>query len=200
MEKMSSRERVLAALRGEEPDRVPYCELNIDRSFVMKLEGAEDIFIGNAAIREGNPYSIEEALAVSEKLNLDNLFYLLRQPIFAETHAGKDGRYFVGDGLIKTEDDLEKVVLPDPHNDGLYAEAEEFVKRRGDRACFFLTRMGLAPTMLSMGIEDFSLALYDNPKLVETLLDIYFDWMVVVAERVSGMGFDVLATADDLGV
>ena len=34
---MTSRERVLTALRCEEPDRVPYCEFGIDRAFAEKL-------------------------------------------------------------------------------------------------------------------------------------------------------------------
>ena len=33
MEKLNHRERVMAALSGHEPDRVPYCELAIDRVF-----------------------------------------------------------------------------------------------------------------------------------------------------------------------
>jgi len=52
--------------------------------------------------------------------------------------------------------------------------------------------------MLSMGMETFSLALYDDPGFVETLLDIYFDWMEVVAERVCGLDFDVFVTTDDM--
>ena len=36
---MTSRERVLAALRREEPDRVPYCELGIDRSLAQQFMG-----------------------------------------------------------------------------------------------------------------------------------------------------------------
>ena len=193
---MSSRERVLAALNREVPDRVPYCELNIDRSFAQKLKGAE-AYIGNSALQQGNPFSLDEAKALSENLGLDNIFYLLRQPVYAKSHTGKDGRQFSGNGLIKTEADFELIDLPDPHKDEFYAEAEKFGKNKGDFALFFLSRMGLAPAMLSMGIQNFSLALYDNPGLVEKLLDIYFDWMVVVAERISQLDFDVFATADD---
>ena len=49
-----------------------------------------------------------------------------------------------------------------------------------------------------MGMEGFSLALYDNPSLVETVLDLYFNWTAVVAERVSQLGFDLFVTTDDL--
>ena len=36
---MTCRERVLTALRCEQPDRVPYCELAIDRSMAQQLMG-----------------------------------------------------------------------------------------------------------------------------------------------------------------
>ena len=39
---MNSRERVMAALRGEQPDRVPFCELAIDRALAQKLMGWGD--------------------------------------------------------------------------------------------------------------------------------------------------------------
>jgi len=39
MEKLNHRERVMAALSGQEPDRVPYCELAIDRVFAADYSG-----------------------------------------------------------------------------------------------------------------------------------------------------------------
>ena len=80
----------------------------------------------------------------------------------------------------------------------LYAEAERFVAGKGERAAFFVTRIGIFPTTLSMGWETFSLALYDNRPFVEAVLDRYCDWMVVVAERVCRMGFDVFVSTDDM--
>ena len=44
-----------------------------------------------------------------------------------ETHAiEKDGRLYYGQGLITGVQDLEKVELPDPHDDLLYEEAAAF--------------------------------------------------------------------------
>jgi len=197
---MSSRERVLAALSLEEPDRVPQIELNIDLDFGIALLGADKFDArqeAQSALQEGNPFNLEEAIRVSEALSLDNLFYIIRQPVYAQIHQGKDGRFYPGDGKIKTEADLAMIDLPDPYRDEMYAEAEAFAKGKGDRALIFLTRAGLAPAMLSMGIASFALALYDNPKLVEKVLDIYFDWMAVVAGRIAQLDFDAFATADD---
>lgn len=79
----------------------------------------------------------------------------------------KDGRVFFGKGLIRSESDLDLIKLPDPNQDSLYAEAEESAKHKGEFALGFRTRMGIVPTYLSIGIENFSYDLYDNPGLVE---------------------------------
>ena len=44
----------------------------------------------------------------------------------------------------------------------------------------------------------FSLALYENRRLVENILDRYCDWVIVVAERVCQMGFDIFISTDDM--
>jgi len=196
MEKLNHRERVMAALKGQEPDRVPYCELSIDRAFAAKLLGWNEKPQVNA-LEENSPFTLEEAKEVSRALGLDNIFYLRRQPVYVDTFVDEEGRTFPGTGKIKTEDDLAMINLPDPHRDEFYADAEIFAGNKGDYAAFFLTRGGLAPAMLSMGIDHFCLSLYDDPKLVAQLLDIYFNWMEVVAARICQLGFDVFCMADD---
>jgi len=196
MEKWNPRERVMAALSGRESDRVPYCELNIDRVFAAKLLGWDEKPYVNA-LDEETPFTLEEAKKVSATLGLDNIFYLRRQPVYVDTFVDEEGRIFPGIGKIKTEDDLAMINLPDPHRDEFYAEAESFARNKGEYAAFFLTRGGLAPAMLSMGIDHFCLSLYDDPKLIEQLLDTYFGWMEVVAERICQLDFDVFCMADD---
>lgn len=196
MGKWNQRERVMAALIGQEPDQVPYCELNIDRAFAAKLLGWDEKPYVNA-LDEENPFNLEEAKTLSTTLGLDNIFYLRRQPVYVDTFVDEEGRIFPGTGKIKTEEDLAMIKLPDPHRDEFYAEAESFAKNKGDYAAFFLTRGGLAPAMLSMGMDHFCLSLYDNPKLVAQLLDIYFGWMEVLAERICQLDFDVFCMADD---
>ena len=61
---MTSRQRVAAALRCEEPDRVPYCELHVDRALAQRLMGwgePED----QAANLEANIYTVEEAKSIA---------------------------------------------------------------------------------------------------------------------------------------
>lgn len=193
---MNSRERVDTALRCEQPDRVPYCELAIDRALAERIMGwgAPD----QAAELETTPYTVDEANAIADELAFDNIAYVLRAPVYAHRHAGADGRLFYGEGMIHSMADLSMVRLPDPYDDALYEGAEAFAQQKGDRSAWFVTRIGIFPTMLSMGIETFSLALYDNPQFVETLLDMYCEWAAVVADRVCSLGFDVYASTDDM--
>ncbi len=193
----SSRERVLAALARQEPDRVPYCEFGIDRALAQRLLGWGEP-VSQAANLEENPYTVEEARALAQALGLDNLYYVLRAPVYAEKHPGKDGRLFYGRGLIQSERDLDKIVLPDPTRDALYAGAEAFLRGRGDYAAVLVTRFGVFPTMLSLGMETFSLALYENRPFVEAVLERYVHWAEVVMERACDLGFDAIITTDDM--
>jgi hypothetical protein len=194
---MNSRERVQTALRLEEPDRVPYCELGIDRALARKLLQWDES--GNqAASLESNTYTVDEAKVLASFLQKDNICYVLRAPVYAHKESGKDGRLFYGEGMLKTREDLRIVQLPDPCDESLYAEAEAFLEQKGDYSTWLVTRFGIFPTMLSMGLQNFSLALYDDLAFVEDLLDRYCDWAIEVAKRVCGMGFDVFVTTDDI--
>ncbi len=194
---MTSRERVLTALARKEPDKVPYCELAVDKGFAEKLLNTQaDADIGTSS-RTENPYTVEEAKMISRHLGLDNVNYILRAPTYAHMHTGQDGRTFVGGGMIKTEADLAMIDLPDPYDDALYRGAEEFVAGKEDFAACWVTRIGFLQVMLGLGIEGFSMALYEKPAMVEKMLDMYFDWTAVVAERMNKIGFDVFWTTDD---
>ena len=157
---MTPREWVHTALSRMEPDRVPYCELGVDRSLAQRLMGwgAPETQASNL---EANVYTVEEAKALARHLGLDNISYVLRAPVYARKEAGRDGRLFYGEGLIRTEADLHRLQLPDPHDDALYAGAEAFLRQKGEYSTWFVTRIGIFPTMLSLGTENFCLALYD---------------------------------------
>ncbi len=194
---MTSRQRVLAALNRKEPDRVPYCELGIDRSLAQRLMGWGEP-ASQASNLEANVFTVEEAKALATHLHLDNICYVLRAPVYAKKQAGQAGRLFYGEGLIKSQADLPLLQLPDPHDDALYREAERFTQQKGEYAAWLVTRIGIFPTMLSLGTEHFCLALYDDPPFVEAVLDRYCDWIEVVAERVCQLGFDVFVSTDDV--
>jgi uroporphyrinogen decarboxylase len=194
---MTPRERIMAAVKRQEPDRVPFCELAIDRALAERLMGwpATQTAAGGSLAK--NPYTVEESKALAGLLGCDCIWYLLRAPVFAQQGIGQEGRGFMGQGMIQSGADLEKIELPDPHKDELYREAEHFARNKGDYALVFVTRIGFFQTVLSMGTENFLVSLYTDRPLVEKILDIYCDWMAVVAERMCQIGYDIFWTTDD---
>ncbi len=195
---MTSRQRILAALHRQKPDHVPYAEFGVDPALAAQLLGRPMPAAGSAFSIEAQPRGVEDEKALSRLLNRDNITYVLRAPVYAERVAGKDGRLFYGEGQIHSWADLHKLVLPNPHNDDLYRELEGFVSAKEDFALTLVTRTGFFPALLSMGMERFFLALYDDRPLVEELMDRYTDWAATVAERVCAMDIDVFMSTDDL--
>ena len=190
------RERVMAALRREEPDRIPYCELAVDQMVAAQILG--EPIPETMLDRETNPRTVEEELALSQHMGRDNLTVVVRAPIFAHKERGIDGRPFYREGMIATEGDLERIELPDPHAEEMYRQVESVVRHRGEYPVFAGTRAGIFPTVLSLGYERFCYLLFDNPSLIEKVMDMYFSWEEVVVERLCEMGVDVIWTTDDL--
>jgi len=123
----------------------------IDRPLAAKIMGwadppaqpahADAANTASTTARDSDPPGLRQCLLLHARAHIRH-----KRP-------GQDGRLFYGDGMIKTAADLPLLELPDPHDDALYAEAAEFVRHKGDRAAMFVTRMGVFPAMLSMGIE-----------------------------------------------
>ena len=172
-------------------------EFSVDRALSDKLLNRKRLSSQKANL-EKNDFSVSEAISVAEHLRMDNLSYVLRAPVYAEKHEGKDGRLFYGKGLIAKPADISLIELPNPDDDALYEEAASFAAAKGDRAACFVTRAGIFPVLLSMGIDNFSIALYDNLDFVKELLEIYFSGSEAVAARVSSLGFDIYVSTDDM--
>jgi uroporphyrinogen decarboxylase len=194
---MNHRERVNVALRRDTPDRVPVCELVISRRFAERLLGWPVPPRGPGSYEDA-PFTADEAKAVAAALGHDNICFALNAPIYADRTVESDGRIAFGDGHIRTAADLALIDFPDPYDDALYAGAAAFAEQKGDYSAWFVTRVGIFSTWLSMGLENFAVALFEDLPLIERLLDVYVDWAAVVTERACRLGFDVVATLDDI--
>jgi len=183
---MNSRERVLAALRREQPDRVPFVEGGIDPPMQRALMGRDDF--------------LPEEL--NERIGLDNLLVDFLPPIIG-IHEVHDGINFLAKPLLLTRADLNKLVFPDPEDPALYRAGEALVKRNHQRnggayAVAAKMRMGASPMLMSMGLEAFSYALADDPGLVDTVLGRYADWTIAVVRHLREVGVDLVWTFDDM--
>jgi len=199
---MTSRERVLTALKLGKPDRVPWVESSVHNALAEKLLGRRDFEKATVTQRFSAP-GLRIPPEVLEVIALDNLTFSIAPPRFVKSRP-YEGMDMISDGQIKTEADLEKVRLPDPRDESFYAPAREFIARcrndraLNDKALGVTLRMGISNSYLSMGIQHFCLMLYDNPEFVLQVIDAFNDWCCQVAEKVSELGFDFMIVPEDL--
>jgi uroporphyrinogen decarboxylase len=180
---MKPRERVMCALAGEQPDRVPFCEGSVAPNVARALAGSDR----DLSERE-----------ISDLLGRDVVVVVLFPPYFADQEVGSDGQSYVTTGHIKSRTDLDRMVFPDPRAPSLYKDAQRVLDEKGDYAAAAAIKLGVAPTLLSMGLDGFAYALEDDPDLVRQVLRRYVDWQTVVTEHLIDMGFDFLWSFDDV--
>jgi uroporphyrinogen-III decarboxylase len=188
-DKMVPRERVLTALQGGTPDRVPWVESYVHPSLVNKILGREVMPIKGARF----------AVEIHEKLCLDNITYDFRPPIYAEKEMRGDLE-MIKTPKLKNWENLEalKKWLPDPHDNTFYENAESLLKQKGDYAAVVGVRLGISNVYNSMGYEDFVFGLYDNPEFVTACFETFGDWCSRVIERVNEMDFDLAWISEDI--
>ena len=195
---MTSRERVLAALNLKQPDRVPWVESSVHNTLAEKLLRRSDFEKASVTQLFAMP-GARIPPAIHEVLAIDNLNFSVAPPRFVKSQNVED-MDMIMDGLIKTEADLARIVLPDPESDDFYRPAREFAaKYRGSgKALCITTRMGISNTYLSMGIEHFSLQLYENLDFVVRVLDLFIDWACKAIPKINELGFDFMIIPEDL--
>jgi len=212
---MTPRERVLAALRREPVDRIPYVEHLFDPRVAMEIAGGIEKLIGNSIAAHvlsssGSPFPVDIAPlepAISRLVGRDNIVYwgafspfpggesYLLHP--EQAHLGPSA-----DGIIKTRQDVDGIVFREI--DALTAQAafwepaRQFLSNKDDFAACAMLWLGIDPVWHSMGFEHFSISLATDPGLVEYFMDRITDWLTEVAEGLCQLGFDFIWAADDI--
>ncbi|MCR4412872.1 MAG: hypothetical protein NUV77_10675 [Thermoguttaceae bacterium] len=131
---MTPRQRVLAALRREEVDEIPWIEGIIGNGIASAVCG-EPIHVEWSVAPEGFPTMPGDQLAreqkkVSRVLGTANLQFCAFAPVFCQRlRKADDGSpILVGDGLVKTRRDFERIFrLPSPSDVRFIANARAFI-------------------------------------------------------------------------
>ncbi|MBN1349239.1 hypothetical protein JXJ21_07510 [candidate division KSB1 bacterium] len=200
-EKMTSRERVLTALKRAIPDRVPWIEGIVDDSLATRLTG-EPIRLNWEIAPDGTPVASGAELAEMQKkicrvLAKDNINWNAFAPIYAgKTHH--KGVVVVGEGLIHSRDDLKMMRFPDIDQPGFLDEARAFIAHKDDFCAVACIRLGIGAALMSMGLQAFSYAMVDDPDFISIILRKYADWTIRLAPRLTEIGFDIFWAFDDV--
>jgi uroporphyrinogen decarboxylase len=179
---MNSSERVLAAMHCQMPDRVPFID-TIDLEMQFRIMGRRDF----------------DQADLAAEMGFDALMLNRYPPFFVHQIQTGSGSQFIKEPLIRTRADLDQAVFPELDNRYI-DEVAQFVDRyhKTGYALGLVTRMGAAGILNSMGLDNFSYALADDPGLVETLFDRYADWACELLEKTRNLGFDFIKFADDI--
>ena len=201
---MTPRERVLAALHRQIPDRVPWMEGIVENGIASAVCG-EPIKVKWSIAPDGLPTVEGEAFAkeqikVNKVFGKDNINWTVFAPIFARKMEKAPGSpVIVGDGMIRSPDDFKKYFKLPPVDDADFLRrTRDFISHREDYCAVACVRLGIGATLLSMGIEGFSYAMADDIELVRTVHGEYADWTKRAIPILEEIGFDVIWAFDDV--
>lgn len=205
---MIPRDRVLAALRREPIDRIPYVEHLFDPRVAVQIAGGADKLTGNpsAIAAMSSPLPSAEALYldmdISRLVGRANVSYwgafgpfaggqsYLLDPSQAHLQSSADG-------LIKTREDVDRIEFPEI-DDAYWEPARAFVDNKSDFAACAMLWLGIDPVWHSMGFEHFAISLVSDPALVERFMDRITEHLAKLAEGLCALDFDFIWAADDI--
>ncbi len=189
---MNGYERVLTALRGGQPDRVPVFELVVDPNVIEGIvpgRGLPD-FIEALDLDGVSVHPFHHHEQIDEKRYRDEwgiIYHEAPQVVGAPL-----------DGPIHSLDDLRRYEPPDPMAKGRLGNLPEIVRRfKGKRAINWLQREAFMTPALLSGLERFLLMLIDEAELVRKVVDMVVEVHIALARRAVRAGADIVTLGDD---
>ncbi len=190
---MNCAERVLTALRGEQPDRVPVIESVIDvgvrrQLFPDAVEiGAFSDAIGLDAVGTGCVFQHRNETGSSY---VDEWGVTYRKSKETLSHP-------VGSSITNM-DELRAYTPPDPDAAWRLGELPGLVDRyKGQKAITFHHRAAFMWAAYLAGLDHLLLCFLDDPEFAHALMDIVVDTNITIARRAVRAGVDVVILGDD---
>ncbi len=173
-------ENLLAVLRCERPERVPMLELKLDDELASVLLGEPLVQWQRDAPADERRHAIRQAVGLMQRLGYDAFrlragvpFTLVREPVADTAGLSRGQRQWQSEhsGPIQCLQDVERYDWP-ALADVDFGPAEEIAGELPDgMACVGFSGGVLEWSSWLMGLEPFSIALYDEPKLVRAVVD-----------------------------
>lgn len=209
---MDSRERVLTALKGGVPDKVPFMFGYVDEAIREALLGEKPVYECKRTKADWaptftpeekcflEPYECTDA-RIARLLGLDAIGMQYMTPVIASVNQNDAGIVYIKESLLTSREALAKVKknMPDVDDEGLYRPAERFIERyKGEFALYCRIRLGISPTLMSMGTEEFSYNIYDEPEFLKEVIDLFTGWVAKHIKNLMECGFDFIWSFDDM--
>jgi len=193
MAELTSAERVMRALRRQEPDRVPHFEWSIDRKVRQALcpgcssENEFAVRMGLDAVLAAPTFRKEQ---VGPRRWRSEWGFVIEYT--AEEH-GVEVEF-----PIQSMADLERLRPPDPELPERYTAIEQTLRDYGDHKAVIvhLNDVFSLPRYL-MGMENLLIAIIADPELVRALVELSVDINLALAKQVAARGVKIVYTGDD---
>lgn len=197
---MNSRERVLAALRGEKVDRPPYFELYIDPKPVQEVQPGMSVedFYDYADIDAVTCLTVAENPATVRWFDKDQGVWIDKWG----AHQHMTGEFLsmvVPPARIETESDLANYSPPDPMKSPVIADARRLVQRfKGRRAIMVVGEAAFAPCQfLRAGLENLLIDFIERPDFIRKMVHICVEYHVELYRKLIAEGVEVVLLGDD---
>lgn len=189
---MTGRDRFLAALRREQPDRVPIWELIINEPTLSGLYGE----IGYFALAEKIGL---DAVTVFEDHRREDLGNNLFRDEWGITWGMEPcGVAYPVGGPIKAKADLDSYKPPDPHADYRLDTLREAVRRfKGEKVIVLCCHEAFEFSHYLYGMDNLFMAYVEDPEFVHRLARIIIDYKRAVLHRAVDEGVDAIVSGDD---
>lgn len=206
---MTSKERIHAVLNHKIPDRVPMNEFLHSRPLYEEVIGRRPAF-----------YNAEDVFDCAHKLGLDagvipiGGFVGIQdsaedkveyQDEWLITYRKDDTTSWPSDAPIefplKDRADWENYSVPDIYKKGRLEQIQIAVQKTKEyqMAVFGSVRGPFTPTWLLFGYEHFSMQLYEDPALLDEVMQAVTDFSIEGARMLIEAGVDAVLFADDYG-
>jgi len=213
---MKPRERILAALNHEEPDRCPM-QISFTPEFAERLRA--DLQVKGQRVHNphggGNTYELERALGedmLLTSVGWANSYYQQIGPYVDEWGVGWDAHpYETPFGVghyteivshpLANDNAILSYTPPDPNRPELYTEAARVVREFKDEYWI----VGVTVTTIFeaawalRGLQQMLVDFVENPDLADAILEIPYRYHLTAARKLVELGVDMIWIGDDVG-
>ena len=204
---MKRRDRILTAIRNEEPDTVPMFDFLFQQEIYKKLIGRKpETYAGRDAVEcalaldhDGVWLPFGGFTGLKPKFHSEDVY----EDEWGTVYQKNESSWPIDapiDYPIKSRDDLKDFTAPDPTLPGRDSEIKTAANMNNDDIALLGGVNGpLTTTWLLMGFENIGYALYDDSALVSSVLKISNEYFKEAARRSVEAGCVGMWVSEDLG-
>ena len=189
---MNGRERILAALNRQEPDRVPTCEWVLNPKVMEQIcNTASDLEFVQKMDLDGIAVGLDSKNTVIDDRHFIDEWGITR--VSYDEYPNPVGF------PIQELSDLDTYEMPDPDAPYRFNKIKKALDLFGQEKCVIArVRDVFSQPRDLMGFENFLAGFYEEPKLVQRLMEMSVEYSGRICESLAGLGIEVIVVGDDI--